>query len=290
MPELPEVEHVKRGLEPYIIGEKIISVHFSNTVEHSHSEGRQAILKGLELQTFSGKIKGYTITQINRRSKYLLIQLEKEENSAFLLSHLGMSGAWFAVDSIDLITEGKFRNHVHVIFTFESGRLLIYSDIRRFGELRFLEKLEDYPPLIAIGPEPFEEKAQELFLAALSLPKFSRKPVKEVIMNHQVIAGCGNIYATEALFRSGIHPKRKVERMGLAKRIQLFNEIVAVLQEGIDAGGSSISDYRNVNGEAGSMQDRLQMYGRKICPACGSATKQAVIGGRNSHYCSACQR
>ncbi|PPA71611.1 bifunctional DNA-formamidopyrimidine glycosylase/DNA-(apurinic or apyrimidinic site) lyase [Jeotgalibacillus proteolyticus] len=290
MPELPEVEHVKRGLEPYITGEKIVSAEFSETVHRSHSQGKQAVLKGMKLEDFSQQVTGFTITNLLRRSKYLLFEMEKEERSSFLLSHLGMSGAWFAVDSVEQIVEGKFRNHIHVIFTLESGRLLIYSDIRRFGELRYLEKLQDHPPLLAIGTEPFDEKAEELFLAALNLPKFTKKPIKEVIMNHQVIAGCGNIYATEALFRSQIHPKRAVGRMSLAKRTELFKEIVEVLKEGIDAGGSSISDYRNVNGEAGSMQERLQMYGKKVCPSCGAAVKQAVIGGRNSHYCSSCQR
>ncbi|KIL46293.1 bifunctional DNA-formamidopyrimidine glycosylase/DNA-(apurinic or apyrimidinic site) lyase [Jeotgalibacillus campisalis] len=290
MPELPEVEHVKRGLEPYVIGETIVSVQFSEQVKKSHENGKQAIIKGKGLAHFSDHVKGYKMNRIERRSKYLLFHVERASSTAFLLSHLGMSGAWFAIDSVDQITEDKFRSHVHVIFTFESGRLLIYSDIRRFGELRFLDKLEDHPPIIAIGPEPFDQNAQELFLASLNLPKFNSKPVKEVIMNHQVIAGCGNIYATEALFKSRIHPKRAVSRISLGKRIELFNNIVSVLQEGIDAGGSSISDYRNVNGQAGSMQDRLQMYGRKECPKCGSNVKQAVIGGRNSHYCGKCQR
>ncbi|MDG5471036.1 bifunctional DNA-formamidopyrimidine glycosylase/DNA-(apurinic or apyrimidinic site) lyase [Jeotgalibacillus sp. ET6] len=290
MPELPEVEHVKRGLEPYVVGERIVSVQFSEQVKKSHAGGKQAIVKGADLADFSEYVKNYKISRINRRSKYLLFHMENETTEGILLSHLGMSGAWFAIDSVEQITEEKFRNHVHVIFTFESGRLLIYSDIRRFGEMRFLEKLEDHPPIIAIGPEPFDENAQELFLASLNLRKFHSKPVKDVIMNHQVIAGCGNIYATEALFKSKIHPNRTVSRVGLGKRIELFHNIVSVLQEGIDAGGSSISDYRNVNGQAGSMQDRLQMYGKKECPLCGANVKQAVIGGRNSHYCGKCQR
>lgn len=290
MPELPEVEHVKRGLEPYVIGEKIVSVTFSETIHRSHSLGKQAVIKGMELERFSYAVNDFTIKEIGRRSKYLLFQMEKEGETSFLLSHLGMSGAWFVVDSLQSITEEKFRNHVHVIFTFESGKMLVYSDIRRFGELRFLTELQDHPPLLAIGPEPFDENAEEIFLATLNLPKFHQKPVKEVIMNHQVIAGCGNIYATEALFLSKVHPKRAVSRMSVKKRVELFHHIVAVLQLGIEAGGSSISDYRNVNGEAGGMQDRLQMYGRKSCPNCGSDIKQAVIGGRNSHYCSSCQR
>ena len=207
-----------------------------------------------------------------------------------LLNSLLTIRVWFVIDSLDGITESKFRSHVHVIFEFERGRMLVYSDIRRFGELRFLNELTDHSPLNGIGPEPFDENAEERFLAGLDVPKFHQKPIKEAIMNHQVIAGCGNIYATEALFRCKVHPKRSVARMSKKKKTELFHHIVDVLQEGIDAGGSSISDYRNVNGEAGGMQHRLRMYGRKTCPACGSIVKKAVIGGRNSHYCVKCQR
>ncbi|KIL43809.1 bifunctional DNA-formamidopyrimidine glycosylase/DNA-(apurinic or apyrimidinic site) lyase [Jeotgalibacillus soli] len=289
MPELPEVEHVKRGLEPFVLSETIESVTFSETIHVSHENGRQAILKGMSIEQFSYEIRGLTIQRIGRRSKYLLFTLSDDHREFLMLSHLGMSGAWFAVDTVDTIAEPKFRAHIHVIFQMESGRMLVYADIRRFGELRLLHHIEDHPPLGLIGPEPFDEGAEELFLAALDAPRFLQKPIKEVIMNHQVIAGCGNIYATEALFRGKIHPKRRVNRMSLQKRKELFHHIVEVLREGIEKGGSSISDYRNVNGQAGEMQDRLQMYGRKVCPACGSAIKQAVIGGRNSHYCTTCQ-
>ena len=116
-----------------------------------------------------------------------------------------------------------------------------------------------------MAPEPFEEDACDHFLEMAGQPKYARKPIKEVIMDGHVISGCGNIYATEALFTMNIHPGRTTERISLKKKKELFQAIVAVLQESIDAGGSSISDYRNINGEAGTMQERLKMYGRKIC-------------------------
>ena len=116
-----------------------------------------------------------------------------------LVSHLGMSGAWFAVNSIDEVTELKFRRHIHVIFEMEDGGLLVYSDIRRFGELRLLDCEADHPPLLKMAPEPFDEEACGHYLDFAATPKYARKAIKEVIMDGQVISGCGNIYATEAL-------------------------------------------------------------------------------------------
>ena len=140
-----------------------------------------------------------------------------------------------------------------------------------------------------MAPEPFEDHALTHLLYSAKQPKYMKKSIKEVIMNGQIISGCGNIYATEALFRMRIHPARPVNRISEKKLVQLFNEIVDVLKESISAGGSSISDYRNINGEAGNMQTRLQMYGRKTCLVCGNEIKQKVLAGRNSWYCSKCQ-
>lgn len=120
--------------------------------------------------------------------------------------------------------------------------------------------------------------------------KYARKAIKDVIMDGHVISGCGNIYATEALFKMNMHPARTAERVSLARKKELFQVIVDVLLEGIDAGGSSISDYRNIDGQAGTMQDRLKMYGRKVCLLCGTATASLKIAGRTSVYCPTCQK
>lgn len=141
-----------------------------------------------------------------------------------------------------------------------------------------------------MAPEPFDNDACTHFIDCTLLPRYARKPIKEVIMDGQVISGCGNIYATEALFKMNIHPARKAERISLKRKQELFRVIVDILQESIDAGGSTISDYRNINGEAGSMQDRLKMYGQKECPTCEAETKSMQIGGRTSVYCPKCQR
>ena len=125
-------------------------------------------------------------------------------------------------DDVMEITEEKFRKHIHAILTLTSGELLVYADIRRFGELRFIKEIADHPPLLKMAPEPFDEDACEFFLAKSEKPKYENKPIKEVIMDGQVISGCGNIYATESLFKMGIHPGRKTNRISRERKIELF--------------------------------------------------------------------
>ena len=201
-----------------------------------------------------------------------------------------MSGAWFYVGSLMAIPEDKFRKHVHVVLTLSDGNLLAYSDIRRFGEMRVLNEEGDYPPLLLMAPEPFDENALQHFLDMSESTKYRNKPIKEVIMDGQVISGAGNIYATEALFRMKIHPNRAAHRISRKRRAELFQAIVNILLESIEAGGSTISDYRNINGESGGMQNRFAMYGKKQCMTCGSVTKTLKIGGRTSVFCPTCQK
>jgi len=289
MPELPEVEGVVRALVPEVEGKTIAKVELSETIYTSFGLGKQCIVKNIEPNLFEEVMQGMHIQKITRRSKYIYFHLEKNHESFLFVNHLGMSGAWFVVRALSEITEEKFRKHVHATFTLESGELLVYSDIRRFGELRFLKKLEEHPPLLQMAPEPFEPHACDFFLEKCERPKYQNKPIKEVIMDGQVISGCGNIYATEALFKMGIHPGRKTNRISKKRKIDLFEAIRQILLESIERGGSTISDYRNINGEAGEMQHRLKMYGKKICPICTTATKSLIIGGRTSVYCPKCQ-
>lgn len=289
MPELPEVEGVVRSLAPAASGRTIRNVSVSDTIIRSKSEAKEAILKNISPDEFGEQMQGMTIRDVTRRSKYIYFHLEKDGASFLLISHLGMSGAWFAVDHVEEISEAKFRRHVHVVMEMEDGGLLAYADIRRFGELRLMEKEGDHPPLLAMAPEPFDEAASDHFLDLSRTPKYAGKPIKETIMDGKVISGCGNIYATEALFRTGIHPGRKTGRVSRKRLESLFEEICSVLGEAIEAGGSSISDYRNINGEAGGMQDRLRMYGRNSCPECGAETRRMTIAGRTSVYCPKCQ-
>lgn len=156
--------------------------------------------------------------------------------------------------------------------------------------MRLLRAESDFPPLLLMAPEPFDDMALTHFLSMCDLPKYKEKPIKEVIMDGHVISGCGNIYATEALFKMGIRPSRKVKQISKTRKEELFITIVDILNESIVQGGSTISDYRNINGEAGGMQERLKMYGRKICIECGTPTKSLQIGGRTSVYCPSCQK
>lgn len=289
MPELPEVEGVVRDLAPLAEGRTIKQLTISETVQASKRLGKETIIKGKATEDFVAEMQRMTIQKIVRRSKYIYFHLQKDAQSYLLVSHLGMTGAWFAVNSPDDIKEEKFRKHAHVHLEMEDGGLLVYSDIRRFGELRLLHAEQDYPPLLQMAPEPFADEALPHFLAMSQSPKYQKKPIKEVIMDGKVISGCGNIYATEALFTMGIHPSRTAERISEQRKIQLFQAIVDVLQQSIDAGGSTISDYRSINGNAGTMQDRLKMYGKKLCAACETPTKSKQIAGRTSVYCPRCQ-
>lgn len=290
MPELPEVEGVVRDLAPLAEGRTIKRAAVSETVAASKAAGKETIIKGMAVEQFIEEVTGAQIGRITRRSKYIYMQLTKEHEPYLLVSHLGMTGAWFAVNSADEITEEKFRRHAHIFFEMEDGGLLIYSDIRRFGEMRFLEMEADYPPLLEMAPEPFADDALEHFLALAETPKYEKKAIKEVIMDGKVISGCGNIYATEALFYKGIHPARAAKRISRKRKTELFHEIVRILEESIRAGGSTISDYRTVNGNAGTMQNRLAMYGKKQCASCGRETKSKQIAGRTSVYCPSCQK
>ncbi|KGR91428.1 formamidopyrimidine-DNA glycosylase [Ureibacillus massiliensis 4400831 = CIP 108448 = CCUG 49529] len=289
MPELPEVEGVVRALSPAVEGKKIAKVELSKTIYESCAAGKQCIVKNMDPIAFEEVMQGMAIHKVTRRSKYIYFDVEKNDQHYLFVNHLGMTGAWFVVQSLHDIHEEKFKKHVHAIFHLTSGEMLIYSDIRRFGEMRLLASIEDHPPLLEMAPEPFEEEALKYFLMKCELPKYQNKPIKEVIMDGQVISGCGNIYATEALFKMSIHPGRKTGRISKTRKIELFKTIRTILQESIDNGGSTISDYRNVNGEAGSMQHRLKMYGKKVCPNCGTITKSLIIGGRTSVYCPQCQ-
>ncbi|MDN4493650.1 bifunctional DNA-formamidopyrimidine glycosylase/DNA-(apurinic or apyrimidinic site) lyase [Ureibacillus aquaedulcis] len=289
MPELPEVEGVVRALVPAVEGKTIMKVELSDTIYASFGLGKQCIVKNIEPNLFEEVMQGMHIQKVTRRSKYIYFHIEKNQESFLFVNHLGMTGAWFVVQTLGDITEEKFRKHVHAVFTLETGELLVYSDIRRFGELRFIKKVEEHPPLLLMAPEPFDSVACEFFLDKCALPKYQNKPIKEVIMDGQVISGCGNIYATEALFKMGIHPARKTNRISKKRKIELFEAIRTILQESIEMGGSTISDYRNINGEAGGMQNRLKMYGKKFCPQCNTATKALSIGGRTSVYCPKCQ-
>ncbi|WP_226386336.1 bifunctional DNA-formamidopyrimidine glycosylase/DNA-(apurinic or apyrimidinic site) lyase [Staphylococcus sp. Marseille-Q1834] len=290
MPELPEVEHVKRGIEPYIKNATIKSVTFSKKVIEGKRQGKETIIKGINLDGFCLNSEGYTLKKIQRRSKYIVFNIEKNNNERILLSHLGMAGGVFIVNQLSEITTPNYRKHWHVIFHLDNGKKLVYSDIRRFGEIRNLASFEDYPSFLEIAPEPFDDEAFEHFKDYLNQKKVQNKPIKQMLLDHKIVAGCGNIYACEALFRAGIHPSRKVKDTTELERKMVFYYVQEVLKEGIDNGGTSISDYRHADGKTGEMQLHLNVYKQSKCNVCGHDIEQKVVAARNSHFCPQCQK
>lgn len=289
MPELPEVEHVKRGITPHIMHQRITDVSFSEPVKRGKLEGKETIIKGIGLDDFITHSVDYVITDVQRRSKYILFHIQHGNSERTLISHLGMAGAFFVVRSLEDIAIPNFRKHWQVVFQLENGIKLVYSDIRRFGEIRNVESLEAYPSILEIAPEPFEQDALAHYLAQSHEKKYINKAIKPFILDHRVISGCGNIYACEALFDAKIHPEKKVKDLSVAEKTKLFNSVVKVLEMGILNGGTSVSDYVHADGQRGTMQDHLKVYKQKHCTDCESAIETIIISGRNTHFCPNCQ-
>ncbi|PTG70783.1 bifunctional DNA-formamidopyrimidine glycosylase/DNA-(apurinic or apyrimidinic site) lyase [Staphylococcus chromogenes] len=289
MPELPEVEHVKRGIQPFVEGADIEKVTFSSHVIKGKAEGKATIVKGMSLEAFEQFTVHFTINRVYRKSKYIFFDLSNGETQRMMISHLGMAGGFFVVKRIDDIAIANYRKHWHVIFHLSNDWLLVYSDIRRFGEIRNVERIEEYPSLLEIAPEPFSEEALPHYLAQFEQKKFRKMPIKRMILEHRVISGCGNIYACEALFDAKINPHRLSQDLSQEERIRIFKSVVKVLELGILNGGTSISDYVHADGQRGSMQNNLKVYKQKCCPDCQNPIETAIIGGRNTHYCKYCQ-
>ncbi|WP_341636937.1 bifunctional DNA-formamidopyrimidine glycosylase/DNA-(apurinic or apyrimidinic site) lyase [Staphylococcus casei] len=290
MPELPEVEHVKRGIQPFVQGQTIESVVFSDKVKEGKAANKETIIKGLALDTFQHLTEKFVIKDIERRSKYIVFYLQRDDEERILISHLGMAGGFFVVDSVEDISVANYRKHWHVIFKLNNGKLLVYSDIRRFGEIRNVSSFEAYPSFLEIAPEPFTEAAMPHYLSWFGKKLYQNKPIKQMILDHRVISGCGNIYACEALFRAGIHPARLSKDLNHQEREMLFYYVREVLEAGIKYGGTSISDYLHADGSKGSMQLHLNVYKQKVCKVCGNDIETQVIATRNSHFCTTCQK
>lgn len=287
MPELPEVELVKRELDP-IRGQKIIDVELSQYIYKGYESGKRTIVKE-DLTHFISKVKGKTIIHTGRRGKYLYFLLSDEYETTHLVSHLGMSGAYFVVNQLDDIQEINFKKHAQVIFSLDNGQKLIYSDIRRFGEMHTHNQLSEFPPFMRMAPEYTDEHSQEHFIETLRTKRFSEKAIKAAIMDGTVIPGVGNIYAVESLYLAHILPTRKVKNVSNKRLNELFDKITEVFELSLSHGGSTISDYRSVTGGKGEMQHSFKVYGRDTCPL-GHPLKTKVINTRNTYYCTTCQR
>ena len=271
MPELPEVETVRRGLEPLVCGQRIEQVV------------RRVPKLRLPLDPkLQNKLGGQTIHGIARRAEYLLFQLDR----GTLLLHPGMSGVLRLVD-LDLPAE----KHDHVDLCLDNGKLLRLTDPRRFGLLLYLKDDPlQYPLLAHLGPEPFDENLDADYLHTISRGRILA--VKNFIMDQKVLVGVGNIYASEALFAAGIDPRRPAGKLTKVEADRLLEAIRAILLEAIAAGGTTLKDFRTSDGKPGYFQQQLQVYGRKGegCPQCGRKIRQIVLGQRSTYFCAKCQK
>ena len=282
MPELPEVETVRRGLAPLMEGHVI-----------ARAEVRRPDLRWPLPERMADRLTGQRVEVLRRRSKYILADLSGGE---VLLIHLGMSGRMLIAPPGGAAgTVGEYvhdtgtpAKHDHIELVMESGARITFNDPRRFGMWDLFRG--SHPLLDGIGPEPFSNDFSPAWLAARLAGR--RTPVKAALLDQGNVAGLGNIYVCEALFRAGIHPTTLAGSLTGAQVAGLVPLIRAVLAEAIEAGGSSLRDYRQADGELGYFQHAFRVYGREgaPCHACGAPVQRIVQSGRSSFFCPACQR
>lgn len=284
MPELPEVENIKIGLKPKVINKKIIDIKISDVVQNSHNIGRTALIKD-QLQYFEENILHKTIINLERRGKYVYFELDK----GYLITHFGMTGAYFVVRNLDEIENKNYYKHKHIIFELNTGEKLVYSDIRRFGELRYIDDIKTFKPFNNLAPEPFGKMSENYFIEKLASKKYINQPIKPLLLEGNVFCGCGNIYACEVLYKEGIHPETLASELTKENQKKLFNQLVKILEFSIEQGGSTISDFVHSDGEEGNMQNYLKIYGKKYCPK-GHETENVTLKTRSTYYCPVCQK
>lgn len=281
MPELPEVETVRRGLAPMMEGRRIVAADI-----------RRPDLRWPLPARMAERLTGARVERLGRRSKYLLADLDRGET---LLVHLGMSGRWLVAETI----VGGFHHprpvpakHDHVILDLEGGARLTFNDARRFGAMDLwpTESVGAHPLLAGLGPEPLGNAFDAEGLARRMAGRIA--PVKAILLDQRVVAGLGNIYVSEALWRAGISPLREGRSLSADEMERLVAAIRAVLADAIAAGGSSLRDYRRADGELGYFQHTFAVYGREgmPCPRCAAALIRTVQSGRSSFHCPGCQR
>lgn len=274
LPELPEVETVRKTLEVLVIGKEIsdISVFWPKMVK-----------KPEVTEQFIDALRGQSFFEIGRRGKFLIFYT----NDFALVSHLRMEGKYGVFQK-----EEPVDKHTHVIFHFTDGSELRYKDVRKFGTFHLYKKGDEFlePPLAGLGPEPFSD-AFTLEGLAQKLKKTNRK-IKPTLLDQRVLVGLGNIYVDEALFRARIHPERISSSLTDEEIISLHSEIIHTLAEAVEKGGSTIRSYVNSQGQIGMFQLELNVYARNTepCKRCGTVIEKTVVGGRGTHFCPKCQK
>jgi formamidopyrimidine-DNA glycosylase len=293
VPELPEVETVRRGLAPVMEGAKIVRV-----------EARRPDLRVPFPPDFVERLTGQTITGLGRRAKYLMADLGSGD---VLLMHLGMSGSFRVSLEEEKSQPGNFHHakpaapaHDHVVFHLSSGATVTFNDPRRFGLMLIVPRseLNDHPLMREVGPEPLGNTFDAGLLAAACAGK--KTSLKAALLDQTIVAGLGNIYVCEALHRSRLSPRRQASTIATrkggpnARAAALVDAIKAVLNDAIEAGGSSLRDHRQTNGELGYFQHRFRVYDREgkpcVTEGCDGVVKRIVQNGRSTFFCPVCQR
>jgi len=283
MPELPEVETVKAGIAPVMEGHVI-----------AHVDVNRPDLRWPFPDQMSERLTGKRVLGLRRRSKYILVDLDSAET---LLIHLGMSGRMLISGHM----VGEFHHphpapakHDHVVFQMDDGARITFNDARRFGAMDLMETAtqDDHWLIRDLGPEPLGNAFNESYL--IDRIKGRNTPIKSALLDQRIVSGLGNIYVCEVLFRAGIHPARKAGRISAARVATLVPLIRDVLSEAIAAGGSSLRDYRQSDGELGYFQHVFQVYDREGKPCvtlgCDRKITRIVQSGRSSFFCPQCQR
>ena len=293
MPELPEVETVRRGLQPVMEGFLI-----------AKAEARRKDLRFPFQQDFVARLEGQTVTGLGRRAKYLMADLGSGD---VLLMHLGMSGSFRVVANEGTKSPGQFhhprsedRAHDHVVFHMSSGASVVFNDPRRFGYMKIIARhaLDEEPLLKGLGPEPLGNEFDAAMLARACADK--KTSLKAALLDQRVVAGLGNIYVCEALFRSQLSPRRSAATLATRKNEptdrakRLVTAIHGVLNQAIKAGGSSLRDHRQTSGELGYFQHSFQVYDREGEPCqtarCSGIVKRFTQNGRSTFWCPKCQK
>lgn len=270
MPELPEVETIRRGLAPALLGRTITAVVL-----------RHARLRLPLSPELTNILPGQRVLAVERRAKYLLLRLDR----GVLLLHLGMSGYLRLLPA-----EQVPQRHDHVDLVFDDGMALRFNDARRFGVCLWLGgEAGEHPLLSGLGPEPWDEDMTGNYLSAFAAGR--KSAIKNLIMDQRVIVGVGNIYASEALYRAGIAPQAEAGRVSLARYRRLAEAIREVLTQALAAGGTTLRDFRDSAGRPGYFAQLLDVYGREgePCRGCGRPISNQKIGGRSSFFCRHCQ-
>jgi formamidopyrimidine-DNA glycosylase len=270
MPELPEVETTRRGIAPHLVGQRVVELII-----------RQPRLRWTIPPVLRRELPGQRITAVERRAKYLLAHTDA--GSALL--HLGMSGSLRVLDD-----NTPPRTHDHFDWRLSSGHILRYTDPRRFGCLLWQKTGTVHPLLADLGPEPLDAQFSGIHLWTISRGRSA--PVKTFLMDQHVVVGVGNIYASEALFAAGIHPRRAAGSVSLARYERLADEVKRILDHAIARGGTTLRDFLRPDGEPGYFEQELFVYGRAgdPCKVCGTKIRAAVLGQRSTFYCPNCQR